>query len=72
MKQYKFRPLTLTGRGKPRMATCDHLCKMPGCWKYINAGENMVRWGSFELHVACAAAWCDARGIEHIYEGVSA
>lgn len=65
--QFRFKPLTLNGKNKVIVAPTDRLCTMPGCFKYINAGEDMVRWGSYDIHTACAARWCDQRGVEHEY-----
>lgn len=62
--QTRFQPLRLTGREKVRVAPTDRLCQQRGCNKYINAGEPMVRWGSFDLHVDCAVKWCNINGVE--------
>ena len=63
----RFKPLALNGKQKVTVAPTDRLCTMPGCFKYINAGDNMVRWASYDVHTACAAKWCDERGIDHEY-----
>lgn len=68
MAQFRYAPLNLKGREKVFTSSLDHLCSMPGCFKYINAGEQMVRWGSYDLHVSCAAKWCDINQIEVAYE----
>lgn len=67
-RQNKFKPLTLKGNEKPRIAPTDRLCNMPGCFKYIDMGEWMVRWGTFDVHVSCAGSWCNERGVEHQYD----
>lgn len=64
----RFAPLSqFSDRGKPQVATSDRLCKMPKCNKYINAGEVMVRWGTFDFHPQCAQDYCDANGYEVNY-----
>ena len=65
--QFRFSPLNLKGNERPKISTVEHLCNLPGCFKYIEPGEWMVRWGSFDLHADCAARWCDDRGIGHRY-----
>lgn len=71
MRQTRFKPLTLRGREKTLVSTLDRLCNMPGCNKYINAGDDFVRWGSYQLHVNCAGAWCANNGVEANYGGLS-
>ena len=70
MELVRFKPLDLSGRnkGKVMRSSLDHMCNMDGCWKYIDAGETMIRWNTFDLHVACARAWCTTRGVEENYE----
>lgn len=62
--QSKFKTLRLTGREKPRTAPLARLCDLRGCNTYINAGEEMIRWGTYDLHVDCAVTWCKGHGIE--------
>lgn len=46
----------------------DQLCKMPGCNKYIQRGESMVRYGTYDLHVECATKWLESQGEEAEYD----
>lgn len=62
--QYNFAPLNLKGNERIRMSMTDHICNMHGCYKYINAGDDMIRWGSFDLHPGCAVKWCESHDIE--------
>lgn len=65
--QYRFKPLGFKGSEKPQVSALDRLCGMQNCYKYIKAGDWMVRGGSFDVHVTCASKWCDTHGIEHTY-----
>ena len=66
--QHRFSPLNLKGNERPRVSTTDHLCNLPGCFRYIDAGDWMIRWGSFDLHVDCAEKWCGQNGKEANYD----
>lgn len=66
--QTRFSPLNLKGNEKIRMAPTDRLCNLAGCNKYIDAGTDFIRWGSFSLHVGCATFWCEKNGKEHNYD----
>lgn len=66
--QHRFSPLNLKGNERPRISATDHLCNLPGCFKYIDAGDWMIRWGSFDLHVNCAEQWCNQNGKEPNYD----
>lgn len=65
--QTRFQPLRLRGNEKPRTAPIDRLCNAQGCNHYIDAGDQMIRWGSFDLHIECAIAWCEKNGVEYRY-----
>ena len=65
--QFKFSPLNLKGNEHPKISGSDHLCNLPGCFRYINAGDWMVRYGTFDLHVDCATEWCNERGVDAGY-----
>lgn len=46
----------------------DQLCTLPGCYKYIQRGEKMVRYGTYDMHVDCAAEWLESQGVESAYD----
>ena len=64
----KFKVLALRGNEKVRTAELTHLCK---CTRFIQPGEQMVRWNSYDLHLGCAQKWCASNGVEADYEGMS-
>lgn len=70
MAQYRYSTLALKGKEKPMVSSMDHLCNLPGCFKYINAGDWMVRVksGGYDLHVDCAEKWCNEHGIDANYK----
>lgn len=63
----RFKPLALRGKERVKVSSLDRLCNLPGCNKYISAGEGYIHWGSFDLHVSCATDWCNLNGVEHTY-----